>query len=116
MSGPLWCLVVDLDQKPVGDVVSVTVSPGTNVFNVKEAVLAITGIETSLAGLSVWRCFGLKLQGDEEDDQVFKARVRLHVVGPAPPSSSVGIILATGARLPDVMYERYRSGILDLSS
>ncbi len=75
MSGPLWCLVVDLDQKPVGNIAPVTVSPGTNVYNVKETVLAIAGIEISLTEPSVWRCFGLKSQGNEEDDEAFKVRV-----------------------------------------
>ncbi|KAF8349607.1 hypothetical protein F5887DRAFT_1279875 [Amanita rubescens] len=77
LPSPLWCLIVDLDQKPVSNIISVTIFPGTDVLNVMEMVLAISGIEIGVTELSVWRCLGLKLQGKEEDGQAFKARVHI---------------------------------------
>ncbi|KAF8339438.1 hypothetical protein F5887DRAFT_979972 [Amanita rubescens] len=75
LPSPLWCLFVDHDQKPVR-FVSVTISPGTNVLNVKEMVLEKARIEIGLTDPAVWRCFGLKVRGMGEDDQAFEARVR----------------------------------------
>ncbi len=75
MSGPLWCPVVDLDQKPVR-LVPVAVFPGIKVPNVKEMVLAMVRIEIGLNEPAVWRCSGLKVQGNQEDDKAFEARVR----------------------------------------
>ncbi|SRR6266576_2768633 len=75
MSGPLRCLVVDLDQKPVR-LVSVAVFLGINVLKVKEMVLAKALFEIGLNEPAVWRCCGLKVQGNKEDKQAFEARVR----------------------------------------
>lgn len=47
MSGPLRCLIVDVDQKPIR-LVSVPVFPGTELLNVKETVLEKAGIESGL--------------------------------------------------------------------
>ncbi|KAK2460464.1 hypothetical protein APHAL10511_007511 [Amanita phalloides] len=75
LPSPLWCLVVDLDQKPVR-LVSVTLFPGINILNVKEMVLEKARIDIGLSDPAVWRCFGLKVRGKGEGDQAYEARVR----------------------------------------